>query len=88
MKAPWFVYILQCRDQSYYTGITKDVDRRLDSHNLGRGARYTRSRRPCRLVYVEECKNESAARRREREIKSWRRERKRKLINEFSPVTT
>jgi putative endonuclease len=49
-----FVYILECADGSYYTGWTTDLDRRVAAHNAGRGGRYTRSRRPVKLVYWEE----------------------------------
>ena len=60
-ESPWFVYILECRDGSLYTGITNDIERRLQQHNDGTGARYTRSRRPVRLRYHEICENRSAA---------------------------
>jgi putative endonuclease len=79
----WYLYILSCRDKSFYTGISKDVARRLSQHNSGQGAKYTRSRRPCRVVYVEPHDNESGVRRRERELKSWDRARKKRLIKEF-----
>ena len=50
----WQVYILRCADGTLYTGSTNDVEKRLAAHNAGRGAKYTRARRPCALVYVEE----------------------------------
>ena len=81
MSDVWYVYILQCRDNSYYTGITKDIDRRLTRHNSGKAAKYTRSRRPCKLAYFEKCRDEAKARKREHEIKSWRREKKQELID-------
>lgn len=59
--APWFVYILECRDGSLYTGVTNDIARRLQQHNDGNGARYTRSRRPVRLRYHEQCDSRSTA---------------------------
>lgn len=66
----WYVYMLCCSDDSYYTGITKDLSRRLQQHNTGKvGAKYTRSRRPVRLVYQEQQQNHSAALKREMEIK-------------------
>jgi len=80
MSQPWFLYILECRDETLYTGVTNDIPKRLAKHNAGKGAKYTRSRRPCRLVYSERHKNESAARRREHEIKRWRRDKKLTLI--------
>ena len=58
---PWFVYILECRDGSLYTGVTNDIARRVQQHNDGDGARYTRSRRPVRLRYHETCESRSAA---------------------------
>jgi predicted GIY-YIG superfamily endonuclease len=79
----WYLYILKCRDDSYYTGITKDVESRLDRHNSGKGAKYTRMKRPCSPVYIEEHPDESSARRREIEIKNWRRDKKNELIQSF-----
>jgi predicted GIY-YIG superfamily endonuclease len=79
----WYIYILECRDGSYYTGVAKDVRARLDKHNSGKGAKYTRMKRPCTIVYVEEHPDESSARRRELEIKSWRRDKKEELIRGF-----
>ena len=66
----WFVYILRCRDGSLYTGITTDVVARLATHNTGHGAKYTRSRRPARLVWSSRALTESGARKREWAIKS------------------
>lgn len=65
----WFVYILLCRDGTLYTGATTDLNHRLARHNAGRGAKYTRGRRPVRLVYWEPCPDRPAALRRERAIK-------------------
>ena len=65
----WFVYIVRCDDRSLYTGITTDAERRVAEHNEGRGARYTRSRSPVSLVYVERAEDRGAALRREWEIK-------------------
>ncbi len=67
----WFVYIVRCVDDSLYTGITKDVDRRIQEHNEGDklAAKYTRARRPVILVYKETCDSRSAATKREIEIK-------------------
>ncbi len=71
-----FVYMLMCADGTLYTGWTNDVARRLAAHQSGRGAKYTRGRRPVRLVYVEECENKSAALRREAAIKALSRAEK------------
>lgn len=79
---PCFCYILECFDGTYYTGWTTDPERRLCQHNRGRGARYTRSRRPVRLVYVEEQLDRSCAMRREVKIKRMSRKVKGKLINQ------
>ena len=60
-----FVYMVRCADDTYYTGWTEDLERRVAQHNTGRGARYTRSRRPVQLVYSEPCADRSQALRRE-----------------------
>ncbi len=76
----WYVYMLCCSDNSYYTGITKDLSRRLQQHNDGRdGAKYTRSRRPVTLVYQEQQPDHSAALKREMEIKRLQPQAKRAL---------
>ncbi len=72
----WFVYILLCRDGTLYTGATTDLNHRLARHNAGRGAKYTRGRRPVRLVYWEPCPDRPAAPRRERAIKALPRREK------------
>ena len=76
----FFCYILECSDGSYYTGWTTEPERRLRQHNAGRGARFTRTRLPVRLVYVEECPDRTTAMKRERAIKALPRSRKEKLI--------
>jgi putative endonuclease len=58
---PWYLYIVECRDGSLYTGVTNDLERRVAQHNDGSGARYTRSRRPVRMRYHEACENRSSA---------------------------
>ena len=80
MDTTWKVYILRCGDGSLYTGITTDVDKRLDSHRCGKGAKYTRGRGPLELVYTEECDDHSAALKREYAIKSLTREEKLEMI--------
>ena len=74
MKA--FTYILVCADGTLYTGWTNDLEKRLAAHNAGRGAKYTRSRRPVRLFYYEEFAEKCEAQRRECEIKRLPREKK------------
>jgi len=76
----YYCYIVECSDGTYYTGWSTDPQRRLRQHNNGRGARYTRSHRPVRLVYVEECTDRSTAMKRERAIKTLKRRGKKKLI--------
>ena len=76
----WYLYILRCRDGTLYTGITTDVEKRLEAHRSGKGAKYNRGRSPLELVYQEECGEHSAALRREHEIKSLSREEKLKLL--------
>ena len=80
MEKSWKLYILRCRDGSLYTGITTDVEKRLAAHNAGKGAKYTRSRKPVELVYQEACDDHSHALRRELEIKALAKEEKLKLI--------
>ncbi|HLC92601.1 MAG TPA: GIY-YIG nuclease family protein [archaeon] len=77
---PYFVYLLECRDGSYYCGFTKNVAARLSAHNKGTGAKYTRARRPVKLVYFEGKKTLKTAMRRELEIKSFPHSRKRAMI--------
>ena len=76
----WYVYMLRCGDGTLYTGSTTDVDRRLREHQSGTGARYTRSRPPVTLAYVEEAPDRSAAQRREAAIKKLPRDQKWNLI--------
>ena len=82
---PYFCYILECSDGTFYTGWSTDPQRRERQHNLGRGARYTRDRRPVRLVYVEELPDKPSALRRELRIKRLPREKKLKLIEDKKP---
>ena len=73
----YYVYILRCNDDSLYTGITTDVQRRIKEHNnSSKGAKYTKMRRPVMLVYSEECENRSDALKREYEIKKMSRKEK------------
>ena len=76
----WYLYMLRCGDGTLYTGITTDVDKRLEAHRAGKGAKYTRGRGPLELVYREECGTHSDALKRELEIKALPREEKMKLI--------
>lgn len=80
MDKKWFVYLLLCRDQTLYCGITDDVQRRLEMHRSGKGAKYTRGRGPLELVYTEKCETYSSALKREYAIKQLPRSVKLKLI--------
>lgn len=82
MDKTWYVYILQCGDGTLYTGITDDVQRRLQMHRSGKGAKYTRGRQPLELRYQETCGTHSDALRREAQIKKLTRTEKLQLIRE------
>ncbi|HXV97628.1 MAG TPA: GIY-YIG nuclease family protein [Anaerolineae bacterium] len=77
-----YIYIVECADQTLYTGWTTDVERRLKAHNAGRGAKYTQQRQPVRLVYIEEAPDRRAALKRELQIKRMSRAEKLKLIGQ------
>lgn len=77
---PWFLYIIECKDGSLYTGITNDITRRVQKHNDGKGASYTRTRRPVKLLYYEACANRSAALIRECAVKALPRDKKILLV--------
>ena len=78
----WYVYIIECKDFLLYTGITKDLKRRLKEHNRGNGCRFTRYRAPVKLVHSEKVKNRSEALIREAQIKRFPRLKKLKLIGQ------
>lgn len=80
-KGKFFVYILECADKSYYTGYTPDIKRRVDLHNEGKGAKYTRTRRPVQLVWYKEYKYFKKAFLEEIRIKKLSRKAKEALIN-------
>ena len=87
MEQTWSLYILRCRDDTLYTGITTDVEKRFEAHQTGRGAKYTRGRGPLQLVYRETCGDHSAALKRELEMKKLPREQKQRLIEEYGKGT-
>ncbi len=78
----FYCYIVECADGTYYTGWAIDPEKRVAMHNKGRGARYTRTRGPVKLVYVEELPDRKAAMKREIAIKKLKREGKGRLIQE------
>ena len=76
----WYVYILLCADGSFYTGCTNNVNRRVESHFNGKGARYTKSHKPKKLVYQEKLKTQSLALKREAKIKKLTKKQKETLV--------
>ena len=82
--ARWFCYLLQCADGTLYAGITNALDRRLDRHNAGTASKYTRARRPVRLVWAEPARDRAAASRREVALKRLRRVEKEALTGPLS----
>jgi putative endonuclease len=80
----YYCYMVECADGTYYTGWTTDPERRVEEHNAGRGALYTKFRRPVELIYLEEVIDRSAAQRREYIIKKLTREKKVNLVREFA----
>ena len=84
----WKVYIVKCSDNTFYTGITNNIKLRLDTHNEGNGAKYTKNRLPVILVYLESVANRSNALKREMEIKKLNRSQKINLINSTNLSTT
>ena len=79
-----YVYMLRCSDDSYYTGWTTDLEKRVATHNAGKGAKYTRSRLPVVLVYFETFEEKIPAQQREREIKKLTRTQKEALVRTAS----
>ena len=75
----WYVYIVRCADRTLYTGVARDLNARIEAHNTGRGAKYTRARLPVKLIYQEPAADRGAALRREHAIKRLSRGEKRAL---------
>ena len=82
----YYVYMVRCADGTFYTGYTTNVNRRVDMHNKGKGARYTRSRLPVELLYQETFPTKTEALRREYEVKQLTREQKELLIQSPPPL--
>ena len=78
----WFVYMLECADGSLYTGVSNDLAKRVEKHNAGKGAKYTRSRLPVKLVYSETAPDKGEALKKEIKMKQLSRAEKLKLINQ------
>jgi len=86
LKWKWYVYIIECQDQTYYTGMTWKPDLRWSQHLAGLGARYTSKHKPKAVVYLEVYEDFEQARLRERQIKGWVRKKKERLIRgEWGP---
>lgn len=79
-----YVYILKCMDNTLYTGWTNNLEKRIETHNAGKGARYTKGRRPVELVYFEEFETKEEAMRREAAVKKLSRKEKERLIHSRS----
>jgi putative endonuclease len=77
----YYVYILLCRGGSYYIGSTNNIDKRFKDHLAGRGARYTKSHKPEKIIYREKFSTKSEALKREAELKKWSKTKKEALIN-------
>ena len=80
METKWYLYILRCGDGTLYTGIATDVERRLEEHRTGKGAKYTRGRTPLEVVYTEQCRDHSHALKREYAVKGLSRKAKLEMI--------
>ncbi|MGB3341691.1 MAG: GIY-YIG nuclease family protein [bacterium] len=79
-ESMWYVYIIECSDNTLYVGVTLDIERRLKEHNSGKGGRYTRARMPVNLIYNESYNSKSKALKREIQIKGWTKRKKIALI--------
>ena len=84
----WFAYVLECSDGSHYVGITTDLHSRVAAHNAGEGAAWTRMRRPATHRFAQPLPDKSSARRREIEIKGWRRQKKEALFRSSTNVVS
>lgn len=83
MAEAFYVYLLLCKDDSYYCGYTVDIERRVMQHNAGKGAKYTRSRLPVRLVYIEQFETKQEAMSREWHLKRLSHKEKQALVNQY-----
>ena len=80
----WHLYLVRCADDTIYTGISIDVEARIEKHNSGRGAKYTQTRLPVRLIYSESQPDRVSAMKREVQVKRWSRKMKEDLVKGFS----
>ena len=84
----WKLYMLRCGDGTYYTGIARDVEKRLETHRSGKGAKYTRGRGPLTLCYAENCGSHSDALKRELAVKALPRAEKQSLVKAYGKEET
>jgi putative endonuclease len=84
MEKTWFVYILECMDESLYTGVTNDLEKRMHAHTIGKGSKYVRIKRFSRLLRSQECRDKSHACKCEYEIKQLSRNEKLEWFRDFS----
>jgi len=77
----WVLYILRCKGNTFYTGVTKNLKRRIKMHNNGKASKYTRARRPVKLIYSEDCASRATALVREYKVKALPRKEKERLIS-------
>ncbi|MCK5125745.1 MAG: GIY-YIG nuclease family protein [candidate division Zixibacteria bacterium] len=82
-KETWYLYIVRCSNDAFYTGITKDIPNRVEKHNSGKGAKFTRTYRPCELVYFETLPSVQDAMKREIAVKKLSRAKKEDIVNSF-----
>ncbi|MFD1417259.1 GIY-YIG nuclease family protein [Companilactobacillus keshanensis] len=80
MKDSYYVYLLLCADHTFYIGTSNNVEKRVKTHNSGKGAKYTKTRRPVQLLYTETLPDKSSALKREIELKKFTRSKKEKLL--------
>jgi len=85
MNKIWYLYIVKCKDESLYTGISTNIKRRIEEHNLKLGAKSLRGKIPVELVYFEKYNNQIEVAKREQEIKGWSRKKKLDLIKKGLP---
>jgi len=83
----WFVYIVECNDNTLYTGITNNIELRIQKHNTKKGAKYTKARLPVKLIYNQECASKSAALKEEYRIKQLTKKEKLELIRNCNQTT-
>lgn len=82
----WYVYLIQCDNGSFYTGVTSDLERRFQEHETPSGSFHTKLHKPIKILYTEEYRTKIEALKREKQIKGWRREKKLNLIKFGKPV--